>query len=214
MKNLLFVFICFCFFECKSQDRFKIETSHGDIFIVLYEETPLHKANFINLVNSGFLDGSIFHRVIPGFMIQGGDPDSKTAKPKQKLGNGGPGYTIPAEFRKNLFHKKGALAAARKPDNINPKKESSGSQFYIVEGRKWTKEELVNLGVSRGLVFSEEQIDVYTKLGGYPPLDQNYTVFGEVTSGLNIVNKIVNLERDKYNRPVEDVKIKITKHYD
>jgi len=147
-------------------------------------------------------------------MIQGGDPNSKTAKPKQKLGNGGPGYTIPAEFRKNLFHKKGALAAARMPDNVNPKKESSGSQFYIVEGRKWTKEELVKLGDSKGIVFSEKQIEIYTKLGGYPPLDQNYTVFGEVIDGLNVVNKIANLERDKYNRPIEDVKINITKCYD
>ena len=214
MKKLLFVFVCFCFFECISQDRFKIETSHGDIFIVLYEETSLHKDNFIKLVDSGFFDGSIFHRVIPGFMIQGGDPNSKTAKPKQKLGNGGPGYTIPAEFRKNLFHKKGALAAARMPDNVNPKKESSGSQFYIVEGRKWTKEELVKLGDSKGIVFSEKQIEIYTKLGGYPPLDQNYTVFGEVIDGLNVVNKIANLERDKYNRPIEDVKINITKCYD
>jgi len=214
LKKLLFVFVCFCFFECISQDRFKIETSHGDIFIVLYEETSLHKDNFIKLVDSGFFDGSIFHRVIPGFMIQGGDPNSKTAKPKQKLGNGGPGYTIPAEFRKNLFHKKGALAAARMPDNVNPKKESSGSQFYIVEGRKWTKEELVKLGDSKGIVFSEKQIEIYTKLGGYPPLDQNYTVFGEVIDGLNVVNKIANLERDKYNRPIEDVKINITKCYD
>ncbi len=197
-----------------SQDRFKIETSHGDIFIVLYEETSLHKANFIKLVDSGFFDGSVFHRVIPGFMIQGGDPNSKTAKPKQKLGNGGPGYTIPAEFKKNLFHKKGALAAARMPDNVNPKKESSGSQFYIVEGRKWTKEDLIKLGDSKGIVFSEKQIEVYTKLGGYPPLDQNYTVFGEVIDGLNVVNKIANLERDKYNRPIEDVKINITKCYD
>ncbi len=214
MKNLLLVFVCFCFFECVSQDRFKIETSHGDIFIVLYKETPLHKANFIKLADSGFFDGSIFHRVIPNFMIQGGDPNSKNAPPKTRLGDGGPGYTIPAEFRKNLFHKKGALAAARAPDNVNPKKESSGSQFYIVEGRKWTKEELVSLGDSKGVVFSEEQIDIYTKIGGYPPLDQNYTVFGEVISGLNVVNKIINLERDKHNRPIEDVKIKITKYYD
>ena len=214
MKNLLLVFVCFCFFECVSQDRFKIETSHGDIFIVLYEETPLHKANFINLVDSGFFDGSIFHRVIPNFMIQGGDPNSKNAPPKTRLGNGGPGYTIAAEFRKNLFHKKGALAAARMPDNVNPKKESSGSQFYIVEGRKWTKDELIKLGDSKGVMFSEKQIEVYTSLGGYPPLDQNYTVFGEVTDGLSVVNKIINLERDKHNRPLEDVKINITKYYD
>ena len=140
-------------------------------------------------------------------MIQGGDPDSKTAKPNQKLGNGGPGYTIPAEFRKNIFHKRGALAAARMPDNVNPKKESSGSQFYIVEGRKWTKEELLDLGDSKGVVFSEEQIDVYTSLGGYPPLDQNYTVFGEVTEGMDVAHKIENLQRDNNDCPLENAKM-------
>ena len=148
MKNLLLVVGFVCLVLCKSfgQEKFIIETSFGEMIFVLYDETPFHKENFIKLIKSRFFDGCLFHRVIPGFMIQGGDPDSKKTKPKEKLGNGGPGYTLPAEFHKNLFHKKGVLAAARQPDRINSKKESSGSQFYIVEGKKWTKEELIKIG--------------------------------------------------------------------
>ncbi len=211
MKNLLLVVGFVCLVLCKSfgQEKFIIETSFGEMIFVLYDETPFHKENFIKLIKSRFFDGCLFHRVIPGFMIQGGDPDSKKTKPKEKLGNGGPGYTLPAEFHKNLFHKKGVLAAARQPDRINSKKESSGSQFYIVEGKKWTKEELIKIGSVKGITFSEEQLKVYTTIGGYPPLDQNYTVFGEVISGLDVISKISNLEKDENNRPVNDVKFKI-----
>ena len=197
------------FCKSSSQEKFVIETSFGEITFILYEETPFHKENFIKLIESSFFDGCLFHRIIPGFMIQGGDPSSKKAGPKEKLGSGGPGYTIPAEFNENLFHKKGALAAARKPDGVNSKKASNGSQFYIVEGRKWTKEELINISTKQGLSFSEEQLKFYTNIGGYPPLDQNYTVFGEVISGLDVISKISNLERDRNNRPIKDVKIKI-----
>ena len=121
-----------------------IQTDLGDIKIKLYDETPAHKKNFIKLAKEGFYDGTLFHRIIKNFMIQGGDPNSKDAKPGVSLGQGGPGYTIEAEFNKNFYHKKGALAAARQGDNVNPEQRSSGSQFYVVEGKKYTKEELAS----------------------------------------------------------------------
>lgn len=144
---VLFLSIVF-FSQCKNQEKnvkgsiLKMETSMGDITIRLYDETPKHKENFLKLANEGYFNGMLFHRVIKDFMIQAGDPDSKTAKKGQKLGNGGPGYTIEAEFNYNLFHKKGALSAARTGDQMNPEKRSSGSQFYIVQGKKYTEQEL------------------------------------------------------------------------
>jgi len=155
-----------------------IKTSLGDITIALYNETPLHRDNFIKLVNEHFYDGVLFHRIIQNFMIQAGDPVSKNAKKGQQLGMGGPGYTIPAEIKPNLTHKRGAVAAARLGDNMNPKRESSGSQFYIVDNPNGAKH-----------------------------LDGQYTVFGEVVKGLNVVDKIAAQQKDQFDRPIEDIKI-------
>jgi len=187
-----------------------IETTYGNIKIKLYDETPFHKENFLKLVSEKLYDDQIFHRVINNFMIQAGDPNSKNAKPGQPLGYGDLGYTIPAEFNKNLFHKKGALAAARQPDNVNPDKESSASQFYIVHGKVYSNEEL-NLMEQRGvhIKFTDEQRKIYTSVGGTPHLDYSYTVFGEVTEGIDIVDKIASVKTDKRDRPLNDIKIKI-----
>ena len=194
-----------------SQERVqvKISTNYGDMILELYDETPLHKKNFIRLVEEGFYDGTLFHRVIPGFMIQGGDPQSKEAKPSQPLGNGGPGYTIPAEFNPKYIHKKGALAAARMPDGVNPKKESSGSQFYIVEGQVYDQKTLELFSKRMGVVFNDEQKRVYSQVGGTPHLDGGYTVFGEVIQGLELIAKISNVKRDKNNLPLEKVVMKV-----
>ncbi len=158
---------------------FILSTKFGDIELYLYDETPLHKANFIKLVNEKYYDGTTFHRIIPNFMIQGGDINSKDNDPGND-GMGGPGYTIPAEFKDHLKHHKGALAAARMGDNVNPKKESNGSQFYIVQNDN-----------------------------GAPFLDGNYTVFGKVLSGLDVVDKIAEQPRDRKDRPLEDIKMTI-----
>ena len=166
----------------------------------------LTSENFIKLVKSGFYDGLLFHRVIEGFMIQGGDPDSKDAPAGKHLGAGGPGYTLPAEILPKYFHKKGALAAARLGDQGNPMRRSSGSQFYIVQGKVVPESELK--AYSRyGFVFSDEQIKTYSTIGGTPTLDAQYTVFGEVVEGLDVIDKIAKVEKDKSDRPVEDVKI-------
>mgnify|MGYP003290175539 CR=1 FL=1 len=185
----------------------KIETTFGDMTLKLYNETPLHRDNFLKLVGEGFYDGTLFHRVINGFMIQGGDPDSKNAQPGQPLGSGTLGYRIPAEFRPNLFHKKGALAAAR--DN-NPMKESSACQFYIVQGNVWPIERFEQLAYQMGKVIPVEHQKVYSTLGGTPFLDQDYTVFGEVVEGLEVIDKIAAVPTGAMDRPVEDVKMKIT----
>ncbi len=187
-----------------------ISTSYGDMKAVLYNETPLHRDNFIKLVKEGYYDGTLFHRVIDGFMIQGGDPDSKTAKPNQMLGQGGPGYTIPAEFKQSLIHKKGALAAARMGDNVNPQKASSGSQFYIAQGKRYTSDELNMLSARMGKQFNQIQKDAYTNEGGVPFLDYEYTVFGQVIEGLEVIDKIAKVQKDRYDRPVEDVKMTIS----
>jgi len=188
-----------------------LQTSLGDIVVRLSDSTPLHRDNFLKLVKSGFYDSVLFHRVIQNFMIQGGDPDSKTAAAGKPLGNGGPSYKVPAEFRYTLFHKKGVIAAAR--DN-NPEKASSGSQFYIVQGKKFTDGALDTLIKTRlnGRQIPAYQREVYKTLGGTPHLDQNYTVFGEVVKGLDVVDKIAavqtsastNPDRD---RPLQDVRI-------
>jgi cyclophilin family peptidyl-prolyl cis-trans isomerase len=190
--------------------KIKIETSLGDMIILLYDETPLHRDNMIKLAGEGFYDGQIFHRVIRDFMFQGGDPYSVNADRGQRLGTGGPGYTIPAEFRDDLFHKKGVIAAAREGDRVNPKKASSGSQFYIVQGRVFTLDMLNMLEKDRPVPFSEEAIEAYTTIGGTPHLDGNYTVFGEVIEGLEVIDLICNVPTDTYDRPLEDIVFRIS----
>lgn len=239
--------------------RLKIKTSEGDIIIRLYDETPKHRDNFLKLAKEGYYNGTLFHRVIKDFMIQGGDPNSKNAPKGKVLGTGGPDYTIPAEFvYPQLFHKRGALSAARTGDEVNPKRASSGSQFYIVWGKiyksaalkqlerqmgiqqeqdvfnqlaKQHHDEIMNLRRNRDHVglqtlqdklieetkekcksqgkptFTLEQNEAYTTLGGTPFLDNQYTVFGEVEGGLDIVERIQNCQTDRNDRPSEDVRI-------
>ena len=160
-----------CFTYSQERTRIKITTIHGNMIAELYNETPQHRDNFIKLIKEGFYEGTLFHRVIPRFMIQGGDPNSRDKKPKEKLGNGGPGYTIPAEIRRKFFHKKGAIAAARMPDGVNPNKESSGSQFYIVDGAAVDKKSLDMYSERYGINFTDKQKEAYLKLGGAPHLD-------------------------------------------
>lgn len=186
-----------------------IKTEFGDITLVLYNDTPLHRDNFLKLANEGYYDGVLFHRVINAFMIQGGDPNSKTAQPGQPLGTGGPDYTIPAEIVQGLFHKKGALAAARLGDQQNPQRRSSGSQFYIVQGKIWTPEELDQMEQQRGQAFSPEQRKAYTTIGGTPHLDAAYTVFGEVVDGLEVVDRIASVQTGPGDRPAQDVSMKV-----
>lgn len=186
-----------------------IETAYGNMKVLLYEDTPLHRENFIKLAKSGFYDGLLFHRVINGFMIQGGDPDSRDAQPGVMLGNGGPGYTIPAEFRPARFHKKGALAAARQGDAVNPQKESSGSQFYIVQGKVYNEAIMQKIAAQMNKTFSEEQIKAYGTIGGSPWLDNDYTVFGEVIEGLEVIDKIAAVQCGGADRPLNDVKMTI-----
>ena len=186
-----------------------IMTDFGNMKVLLYEDTPLHRENFIKLVKSGYYDGLLFHRVINGFMIQGGDPDSRNAQPGVMLGNGGPGYTIPAEFNPKYFHKKGVIAAAREGDNVNPNKESSGSQFYIVQGKVYNEAIMQKIAAQMNKTFSEEQIKAYGTIGGSPWLDNDYTVFGEVVEGLEVIDKIAAVRCGANDRPVEDVKMTI-----
>ena len=199
----------------KKKDRkrdVELVTTEGIIILRLSDSTPLHRDNFIRLVKSKFYDSVLFHRVIPGFMIQAGDPLSKSSVQGQALGSGGPGYTIPAEFRKTLFHRKGMLAAARMGDNVNPQKESSASQFYIVQGRTFTDHELdsvqrVRLG---GYQLPSGHREVYRTFGGTPQLDQNYTVFGEVVKGLDVLDRIASATTSKAkdrDRPLKDIRI-------
>jgi peptidyl-prolyl cis-trans isomerase B (cyclophilin B) len=188
----------------------RIETPQGEMLVKLYDQTPAHRDNMIKLINEGFYDGQIFHRVIKDFMIQGGDPHSAGAERGQRLGTGGPGYTIPAEINDRLYHKKGALAAARTGDQFNPEKASSGSQFYIVQGRVFTSDMLEMLQRSRSVPFSLEAINDYTTIGGTPHLDGAYTVFGEVIEGLDVVDRIANLPTDANDRPLEDMIYHIT----
>ena len=210
------LFLCFFGFAQKTDNHdangervyyVKIETSHGDMVVKLYNETPKHRDNFVKLVQEGVYNDLLFHRVIKEFMIQGGDPNSRHAKPGQMLGEGGLGYTIPAEFVPSLFHKKGALAAARQGDQVNPMKESSACQFYIVQGNKWNADRLKMVEQRMGKSFTKEQAEVYATLGGTPFLDGDYTVFGEVVEGLEVVDKIAAVPCGPNDRPVEDVKI-------
>ena len=205
---LILAFSTSVFCTAQKNTKILIETSMGNLTAELYDDTPFHQENFLKLIGEHYYDGLLFHRVIKDFMIQTGDPDSRNAKPRQLLGRGGPDYTIPAEFRPELYHRKGAIAAARQGDRINPKKESSGSQFYIVEGRKFTDQELDAMEQKNMHIrFTDEQRKVYETVGGTPHLDYSYTVFGQVTDGLNVLDSIANVPTDKNNRPLKDVKI-------
>ena len=242
-----------------SNVQVEMETTMGKIVVKLYDETPAHRDNFVKLVKEGYYDGTLFHRVIKDFMVQGGDGDSRNAKPGQALGMGDPGYKIPAEFvYPKYFHKKGALAAARQGDQTNPEKASSGSQFYIVTGAVFPagrlnemtrqmamqreqnvfnslvaahRDEVMNLRRNRdqaglmalqeqliaetkqqvaampSITFTQEQIDAYTTIGGAPHLDGEYTVFGEVVEGMDVVDKIEKAETNAADRPNEDIKV-------
>lgn len=202
----------FCFlqvlaFAAKPEFKYvQIVTEKGICVVRLYNETPKHRDNFVKLAKSQYYDGTLFHRVIQNFMIQGGDPDSKNAVGGAQLGNGGPGYTIPAEIQDGLFHKKGAIGAAR--DN-NPEKASSGSQFYLVQGKVFSPEDLNRLEQTRmnGKRFSETQRQVYTSIGGAPHLDWNYTVFGEVVKGVDVIDQIAAVKTDQQDRPETDQKM-------
>ena len=199
----------------KKKDRkrdVQIQTTMGDIIIRLSDSTPLHRDNFLKLVKVGYYDSLLFHRVIQNFMIQGGDPNSKRAAAGVPLGNGGPGYTVPAEFRTTLFHRKGVIAAARMGDNVNPQKASSGSQFYIVQGKVFTDAGLDSVETFRmnGRKIPPAQREVYKTIGGTPHLDQGYTVYGEVVKGLDVIDKIAAVQTSKAqdrDRPLQDVRI-------
>lgn len=193
----------------KSSAQVLIETDYGNMVVLLYDATPQHRDNFLKLVSQGFYDGLLFHRVINKFMIQGGDPQSKDAKPGMPLGNGNLGYTIPAEFSDSLIHKKGALAAARLGDDVNPAKASSSCQFYIVQGEVIAPEMIPMMERYLGHPLSDLQRKTYTSVGGTPHLDGSYTVFGEVVEGLEVIDKIAAVACDPMNRPLEDVKMKI-----
>lgn len=207
-KKIVLLLIPFFFLvSFKPKEKFHtiiMNTKFGAMKILLYNETPLHRDNCLKLVNQHFYDGLLFHRVIKNFMIQGGDPDSKNAKPGQMLGGGDVGYTVPAEFTPSLFHKKGVLAAAR--DN-NPTKASSGCQFYIVQGGKIAEADLDNIEKQTGRTMSAEQREIYKIIGGTPHLDMGYTVYGEVIEGFNVLDSIAVVKCDKTDRPLDDVRI-------
>lgn len=264
-NNYFLLFILFTVFSCQQPtDKKKtvlIETKYGNITVNLYDETPLHRDNFLKLVEKGFYDSLLFHRVIKNFVVQGGDPDSKIAQVGQLLGNGDIG-TVPAEFRDNIFHKRGVLAAARENDIINPKQESSGCQFYFVQGKIYNDSMLeavekkmmrykaynrvsnnpenkmlaaeykknsdskqedrlkvldviidslvkVELKNTPPITISEERRKIYKSMGGIPHLDGSYTIFGEVTEGMEVVDKIASLPTDSNDRPVQDIRMKM-----
>ena len=190
----------------------ELVTDKGTMIIRLSDSTPLHRDNFLKLVKQGFYDSILFHRVIRNFMVQAGDPNSKRAKPGESLGDGGPEYTIPAEFRPGLFHRKGVVAAARTGDDINPQRASSGAQFYIVQGKKFTDAGLDSTERFRlkGRKLPAAHREVYKTIGGAPHLDQNYTIFGEVIKGANVIDSIAMAPtsgRSGGDRPLQDVRI-------
>lgn len=242
----------------EKRTQVKLETTQGDIVVALYNETPKHRDNFIKLAKEGVYDSTLFHRVIKQFMIQAGDPDSKTANDTASLGSGDVGYTIPAEFVPKFFHRKGALAAARMGDDVNPNRESSGCQFYIVTGRKFREAQLLDMAAQKNnqrvetifnelarkhmkeiyklrkanddnalmelqdsleaqayamakeeepFMFTPEQLAAYSTVGGAPHLDGAYTVFGEVVSGMETVEKIEITKTGRADRPIENVRI-------
>ena len=212
-KFALLAFTCLFSFHSFAQKKSKkdevvtIQTDQGTMHLILFDETPKHKANFIKLAKDKFYDGLLFHRVMDGFMIQGGDPESKNAKPGDMLGKGDNGYKVPAEFSPKLFHQKGALAAAR--DN-NPAKESSGCQFYIVQGKKWNKADLEKQAARAARKITSEQKKVYETVGGTPHLDGSYTVFGQVIDGIDVIDKITSFPRDERERPEKDIAMKVS----
>ena len=216
MKRLSFVLtfaVSLFFAACNTSSqpvKILMETTAGDIHIELSDATPLHRDNFVKLVKDNYFDGLLFHRVIENFMIQGGDPDSRHAEPGTFLGEGGPGYTVAAEFRyPQLFHRRGALAAAREGDTVNPEKASAGSQFYIVWGRVYDDEQLDKMQARIGnrVLFTSDVREIYKTEGGTPHLDGAYTVFGHVTQGLEVVETIQKVATDENDRPIEDVRI-------
>lgn len=216
MKKLLLLFLLLPLFSFGQNRKKKdflvtITTDFGPMKLLLDDQTPKHKANFIKLVNEKFYDGLLFHRIIQEFMVQGGDPNSRKAEQGQPLGSGDIGYKIPAEFVPTLFHKKGALAAAR---NNNPEKASSGCQFYIVQGRVWDdagmQQQLARIQGMNGRVPTPEQKQVYQTLGGTPHLDGNYTVFGQVVDGLAVVDSIAKQPRAAQDRPVNDIRMTVS----
>ncbi len=221
-KICFYIFILFSLAALAQEDgkrkRVLISTNKGDITVELYNETPRHRDNFLRLCETHFYDSLLFHRVIEGFMIQGGDPDSRNARMDKALGDGGPGYTLPAEIVfPRFFHKRGALAAAREGDKTNPERRSSGSQFYIVWGKRFTKREIREMAKlaeekSDGKVLLPENVrETYVKIGGAPHLDGAYTVFGEVVEGLNVVERIQKVATIDGDRPFDDVLILSTK---
>lgn len=220
MKYLFYLLIVVFLFSCSAlknsgstanQFHFvKIETDSGTMVARLSNKTPQTTANFLKLVKEHFYDGLLFHRVVKGFMIQGGDPDSKNAPAGRVLGEGGLKYTIPAEFDTSLFHKKGAIAMARENDDVNPKKASSSTQFYIVEGRTFTDNEMNKIEEKFKILIPESHRKVYRAVGGAPFLDMNYTVFGEVIDGLDVIDKIAHMQKDTHDRPLQDIHMKIS----
>jgi cyclophilin family peptidyl-prolyl cis-trans isomerase len=194
--------------------KVKVTTRFGDMVIQLYDETPGHRDNFLMLASKGFYNDLLFHRVINGFMAQGGDPGSRNAAPNAALGAGSPGYTIPAEFNPAFVHKKGALCAARQGDFANPERKSSGSQFYIVQGKRLTDAEIDQMQqyVRRktpNFTYTAQQREAYKTLGGTPQLDMDYTVYGEVIEGLAVIDSICKQPGSAQNRPFNDIKMTV-----
>ena len=199
----------------KGEDRpqVQIETALGTMVVELYNETPIHRDNFLKLAGEGFYDGLLWHRVIGGFMTQGGDPKSKGAPAGTRLGGGGPGYTLESEIDPAFIHVKGALAAARQGDHVNPQRRSSGSQFYVVQGSDVSPQSLQQIVNSkRGTMlqpysYTPDQIAAYGELGGTPQLDMQYTVFGRIVEGLDVLDAICAVQTDRSNRPLEDLEM-------
>lgn len=187
----------------------EIETDFGNMIVKLYDSTPKHRDNFVKLVEEGYYDDLLFHRVIENFMVQGGDPKSKGADAKTRLGSGGPGYTVPAEFVDTLVHIKGSLCAARQGDGANPQRRSSGSQFYIVHGKDVNEKELLAMESRKGIRYEKQQREDYVKYGGTPFLDRDYVVFGRVIKGMEVIDKIAEVETLPGDRPKADVKMKM-----
>lgn len=213
--TLLFATVLSCFFTVNAQDKeilVLIDTDMGKIKVKLYNETPLHRDNFVKHITDKMYDGLIFHRVIKQFMIQAGDVTSKDAPIDQELGSNDLSYTIPAEFiYPKYFHKSGALCAARSSDDENPEKASSATQFYIVTGKFYTDMELTKMEEKENIQLSPEQRETYMHKGGSPHLDGNYTVFGEVINGMKVVDKIQFVNTNEKDRPLKNVKIKSIK---
>lgn len=212
MKNLYGLLILFAFAaitSCNQGDGStyaEIKTTKGTMKVKLFNSTPGHRDNFVKLANEGFYEDLLFHRVIKGFMAQGGDPESRGAAPGKRLGSGGPGYQIPAEI--GAPHIKGALSAARTGGPSNPEKKSSGSQFYIVSGKPVTDAQLDNFERQKGIKYSPKQRELYKKLGGAPFLDMDYTVYGEVVEGLEVIDAIESVQTQA-DRPLEDIKMNV-----